>query len=649
MADYFQQLLHWVNANPAWAGVTVFLMAFAESLAIVGVIVPGVVILFAVGALIGAGALDFWQMVAWAVSGAIAGDGLSFWLGSRYQRQLTAIWPFDRHPATLERGIAFFQRYGGKSIAIGRFFGPVRAVIPLVAGMMRMPAGRFLFANVLSALAWAPAYLLPGMAFGASLELASEVALRLVILLVVLLASLWFLAWFSHRLFVLIQPRSKRLVQKVLLFGERHPWLKRIAGALGDPGHPESVGLAMLAGVLVLASSGLIFLALLPDAPLLVADTALHLGLDQLANPAGNHLMLGLSALAGWSATLAMLLAIWLLLSLSGLRMAARHWLAGGGAVWLLSVVLEYFLRQSAHLIPVLPDIYVLRATAIFGLAAVLAASPVPHPRRWQIYSAATVLIMTVALAQLYLGSTLPAVLHAFGGALIWVTAIGMAYRTHALDEAIPPLKALLIGAISLLLALVSALSTPPPPATQQIETLAGSMTGDEWWRHGWQKLAVYRDDVLEVKKYPLNLQFSGNREQLEGALAQQGWQAVDTARGLEWLHLLAAASSLEQLPVLPYSHQGRLAARALVKILGQRRLVLYLWPSGYLTEEDGRPIWIGEVLTQQRKQWLWLLTYPTSLRDGQPALEILHRDVERASLTNRLERGGSLLLVAGR
>ena len=57
------------------------------------------------------------------------------------------------------RGIV--QRYGGKSVAFGRFFGPVRAVIPLVAGMMNMPPWRFVVANVVSALAWAPAYLLP--------------------------------------------------------------------------------------------------------------------------------------------------------------------------------------------------------------------------------------------------------------------------------------------------------------------------------------------------------------------------------------------------------------------------------------------------------------------------------------------------------
>jgi len=62
--------------------------------------------------------------------------------------------------------ILFFERHGGKSVFIGRFFGPIRAVIPLAAGIMQMPRGRFWFANVTSALVWAPMLLFVGDAAG---------------------------------------------------------------------------------------------------------------------------------------------------------------------------------------------------------------------------------------------------------------------------------------------------------------------------------------------------------------------------------------------------------------------------------------------------------------------------------------------------
>ncbi len=646
MAEAFRQLLEWVSANPGWAGVVIFLMAFAESLAVVGIVVPGVAVMFAVGALIGAGALDFWFMVLWAALGAVAGDGLSFWLGKRYQQQLTGLWPFRNHPAMLEKGMDFFRRYGGKSVAIGRFFGPVRAVIPLVAGMMNMPPPAFLAANILSALVWAPAYLLPGMAFGASMEVASEVALRLVILLVVLVGSLWFLGWLSHRLFLLIQPHSRDLVQWVLGFGERHPKLNRIARALGDPGHPESAGLAMLAGLLVLSSLVLVIIALLPAAPLLVADNALHLGLKSLANPTGDHIMLAISAMAGKSATLAMLLVVSLVLWIAGHRRATRHWLAACGSVWLLSIGLEALLRHNPGLMAVLPDVFVLRATVFFGMAAVLVTTPMSHVRRWRIYSTASILVMAVMLSQLYLGSGLLAVLHALGGGILWSTAMGLAYRTHVQDHPLAGRLALVTGLSVILLGVASSLDVeapPPRPFTLQIE---GSMSLQEWQNEGWRKLPAWRKDILERKDRPLNLQYAGPVQSLVTRLEQQGWHRETPVHGLEWLKMLTTGRKLSELPLLPHSHGGRMSPLVLAKPMGEQRTVLYLWPGNWLIEETGQPLWLGEATEQRKRQWLGLLTWPGNSRNGQTALNRLKMDIDTMNMKHRDVRDGQLLLV---
>ena len=166
MAEYFDQLLAWISANPHHAGWVVFLVSLAESLAIVGVLVPGVVILLGAGALIGSGVLDFWSICAWAIVGAIIGDGLSYQLGRHFDYLAKRFKWFRLHPEQLEKGHEFFRKWGDVSVALGRFFGPIRAIVPLVAGLMDMPAPRFYLANVLSALAWAPAYLAPGMLLG---------------------------------------------------------------------------------------------------------------------------------------------------------------------------------------------------------------------------------------------------------------------------------------------------------------------------------------------------------------------------------------------------------------------------------------------------------------------------------------------------
>ncbi|HHI75657.1 MAG TPA: DedA family protein [Gammaproteobacteria bacterium] len=170
MIDYFHGLLDWITAHPEYAGLVIFGMSLAESLAIVGMLVPGVVILFGAGTLIGAGVLDFWSSCAWAVAGAILGDGLSYLLGRHFD-YLTERWRWFRlHPDHLRKGHEFFKEWGDISVALGRFFGPIRAIVPLVAGLMDMPPKRFYVANVLSALAWAPAYLLPGMLVGQAAE-----------------------------------------------------------------------------------------------------------------------------------------------------------------------------------------------------------------------------------------------------------------------------------------------------------------------------------------------------------------------------------------------------------------------------------------------------------------------------------------------
>jgi len=155
-----QPLLDWAARHQTWAAVIVFLISMGESLVIVGYIVPGAVLLFGIGTLIALGTLDIWSMLIWAAVGAAIGDGFSFWLGYHFQDRLRAMWPFRVRPQWLERGEGFFQRHGGKSVVIGRFVGPVRPIIPVVAGMLRMSPVKFVVIDLLSSAGWAPAYIL---------------------------------------------------------------------------------------------------------------------------------------------------------------------------------------------------------------------------------------------------------------------------------------------------------------------------------------------------------------------------------------------------------------------------------------------------------------------------------------------------------
>jgi membrane protein DedA with SNARE-associated domain len=123
------------------------------------------VILFAVGALIGSSGIAFWPIWAAAALGAALGDWLSFWVGLKLKGNVAQLWPLSRNRDLIPRGHRFFERWGAVGVFVGRFFGPLRASVPLVAGICEMPAITFQIANVSSALVWATAILGPG-AFG---------------------------------------------------------------------------------------------------------------------------------------------------------------------------------------------------------------------------------------------------------------------------------------------------------------------------------------------------------------------------------------------------------------------------------------------------------------------------------------------------
>jgi membrane protein DedA with SNARE-associated domain len=164
-AEWAQALLEFMRNNQAWVAPVVFILAFAESLALIALVVPATVILLGAGALIGAAGLNFWPIFLAAALGAAFGDWLSYWLGFHYHAQIARMWPLSKYPDLLPKGRIFFEKWGTAGVFIGRFFGPLRAAVPLVAGACRMPQLPFQAANWSSAFVWAGVTLGPG-AFG---------------------------------------------------------------------------------------------------------------------------------------------------------------------------------------------------------------------------------------------------------------------------------------------------------------------------------------------------------------------------------------------------------------------------------------------------------------------------------------------------
>jgi membrane protein DedA with SNARE-associated domain len=152
----------WIRVNAGWAGPVTFAIAFLESFPLVSILVPSTALLLALGAMIGGGLLEPWPVLIGCVAGGILGDAGGFWLARavgphRIRRRLPRNW---RRPYAWATRL--FLRFGWSAVFFGRFIGPLRAVTPLAAGVIRMGHWRFQSANVLSAIVWAPVMIMPG-------------------------------------------------------------------------------------------------------------------------------------------------------------------------------------------------------------------------------------------------------------------------------------------------------------------------------------------------------------------------------------------------------------------------------------------------------------------------------------------------------
>ena len=151
----------------------------------IGTVVPGSTLIIGICALATGADVNPWPLLGAAIVGAIFGDGLSFWLGRRYHREILLRWPLNRYPQFVGRSEAFIKTYGSASVFLARFIAVVRAFVPLVAGILAMSSRQFYAFNILLALAWAPAHVFPGVLLGMALNVAGLSPGRLAILLIV--------------------------------------------------------------------------------------------------------------------------------------------------------------------------------------------------------------------------------------------------------------------------------------------------------------------------------------------------------------------------------------------------------------------------------------------------------------------------------
>ena len=397
MNELINTLNSWLTLHPQLVTVVIAGMAFVESLAMIGIIIPGVAILFATAVLAGGLSISLPQCLIAAMIGASAGDIGSFLLGRHAHTWALKSWPFDRHPEWIDKGERFFNRYGSYSVVIGRFIGPIRPILPFVAGMLYMPPRRFIAINLASVLVWAPVYILPGYLLGSSAQQLSAADASLshwqstelvgtVIGSITLLGLL--LAWLVHRW----------LVDD----GQRQP--------ARQTGQILATKKLMIAGLALL---GVTILGYLLDQTTLFEEFNRNASLlfNQLRRPEWDPLIIAFT-LAGDGACLLMLsLVCWSYYWKNGNRRLVLHWLAALVAVVIVNQLIKIGLaiprpQLLAHSLQsfAFPSAHTSNSSLFFLLLSAFAATRLtPHFRRLS-YLSATVAILLMGFSRLYLG-----------------------------------------------------------------------------------------------------------------------------------------------------------------------------------------------------------------------------------------------------
>lgn len=606
-SDWFDSLVAWISSHPVAAGAVIFLIAFCDALVVVGMLVPALPLLFAVGTLIGLGHVYGPYAVLCAGLGAFAGDGICYWAGRRYGTHMRTIWPFSRYPQLLDRGEQAFRRHGIKSILIARYVGAIRPFVPAVAGMLHMPSRRYVPISLFASMSWGALFLAPGWLFGASFEAVAAVADRLALVLLALgavIALAWAIVLYTWRWSA---SRTDRLLVRAILWTRAHPRLGRYAAAVFDPRKKEPAAMAVLAIWLLLISIAwfwLLAVVVMGGEPLGI-DVAVQETMHALRNPLADRLFAGLSSIGDAQGLIPACLAVLAYLVWRRRWLAAGHWMAaiafGLVLTALLDAVIDMPRPPQAPSGFGFPSITVTMTTIVFGFFAVLIAREFPGRRRVWPYLLGGVVVSLLGFAKLYFGAYwLSDVIGGMLFGIAWLLLLGVAYRRRSERSFwIKPLVVLFYGCYAIAVLwhaprrVDAVLADFAAPVPQPSITLA------QWQAGGWRDLPLQRNPRDHAGGQLLDLQFAGSLQDLHLLLQQSGWREQEQAGWVDLLSLLDAELTPADAKVLPATLETRAESLLMRRDAsdGRSTQVVRVWPAP-VQLHDGVPLWLAQTDT---------------------------------------------------
>ena len=607
-----QPITHWLHLgltfiqhHPNLGFLFAFIISFSESLPIIGTIVPGSVTMTAVGTLIGTSTLPFYTTIGWAIIGAFAGDYIGYFVGYRYHDKLRLYWPFKKHPQILDKGEEFFKRHGGKSIVIGRFFGPLRSAVPLVAGCLQFTKLRFIVAALPSAILWALLYTTPGILIGAlSMDLPKGQVAKFIMGGLAVVVILWAMVWILKTISMWIY----RLYRKVMreLWDKLHSSKDLTVLTDVHAAHDDWPLRKAFIMVIFLVLFAILWINVAYQGPLTYINNELMTLLANSRTPAMFHIMAHITLL-GNKITL-----FGFLLLYSGILCKDRN-LSAVKFIWVtfittaaVTYAIKYLfhnarpeiISQFAHSSS-FPSGHVALSVAAYSSVAYILAASYKKYQQQIFYWVAGIMVALVACSRLYLGMHwLTDVI----GSILLAIAILNFYKVfyHPKPNSLKRhslwwmLFALMVPFI-----LVSVLKYKKTieQTTLKINTVTTSTIN--WWQHPDSVVPLVRLNRLGHASQGLNVQWLGSINNIKATLRNNGWNDLKKRNHLQkTLSRFSSYNAQDHMPLFIPKFNYQKPSLTMIK-KGKKNggdMEIRLWPAFVKFTDSKEELWVGNI-----------------------------------------------------
>jgi membrane protein DedA with SNARE-associated domain/membrane-associated phospholipid phosphatase len=617
-----QAFVHFFHAYPHSASVIAFCIVFAESLAIIGAIVPGAILMPALGFLVGSETIPLGSTFFSAFCGAFIADYLSYLLGVYYQSKIHKLWPFRKYPKLLERSEDYFRHHGGKSIFFGRFIGPIRAMIPMVAGMMRLSQIRFILADIPTAFIWVIAYSFPGVLLGAlSLELPPKVATQFTLCVLLGVIIIWACVWLIQMFFKRVWYLIDAIIKKAWYFLQTKKATHWFTMLLTDPRAPDNHSQLTLLILAFLSAVTFIFISihLLTQGILTSLNEPIYYFLTSLRIPTLDRIVV-LITLFGDEKTMllsAAIILMWLLIK--RYWYIAVHWFALMSlcAASIIEVKELIFSPRpheiaSAVMSSSFPSGHTALTVTLFGFLAVIIARELPPEKRRIPYTFAAILTLLIGFSRIYLGAHwLSDVIGSIFLGLTIVLLVTIAYRRRHTVTFDPRKFSLVIGSIFMVVWIAHSFFAFHKQYQDYIVKVPTPAISWNSINNNTAIFPLYRVNRLGEPIQVFNVRLIGDLNSFKHSLIKQGWLEQPVQLNFQRIIRSFSITSINHhFPLLPQLYAYQPPALLLVKPTDHddALLILTLWNlHAHLSEMQKAGDQARSLVNQNASESLWI------------------------------------------